>query len=44
MNSTAKFTNIIDMAIFCAELTKQGIRYNVQAYNDDSYVVNITGF
>lgn len=44
MHSTARFTNIVELAIFCAELTKQGIRYNVQAYDDDSYVVNITGF
>lgn len=44
MHSTARFTNIVEMAIFCAELTKQRIVYNVQAYDDDSYVVNITGF
>lgn len=44
MYSTAHFTNIAEMAIFCAELTKQNIRYNVQAYDDNSYVVNITGF
>lgn len=44
MYSTAHFTNIAEMAIFCAELTKCGIRYDVKAYDDNSYVVTITGF
>ena len=44
MYSTAHFTNIAEMAIFCAELTKQNIRYDVKAYDDNSYVVTITGF
>lgn len=44
MNSTAKFSSIVDLATFCAELTKAGIRYDVKAYDDTSYIVNITGF
>jgi hypothetical protein len=42
--STATFTDIAHMGIFCAELTKQGVKYNVTAYNDVMYIVNITGF
>lgn len=44
MNSTAKFTNLVDMAVFCAEMTKQGVVYVVQAYDDNTYIVAITGF
>lgn len=44
MNSTAKFSSIVDLAAFCAELTKQGIRFAVAAYDDSSYIVDITGY
>ena len=44
MNSTAKFSSISDMVEFCAGLTRAGVRYEVKAYNDTSYIVTITGF
>jgi hypothetical protein len=44
MNSTARFSNVADMADFCAGLTKAGIRYEVKAFDDASYFVTIMGF
>ena len=41
--STAKFENVVAMAQFCAELTRQGIVFHVKAWDDTTWVVELTG-
>lgn len=43
MKSTATFSDVVEMAKFCAELVRQGIVFHVKAWDDTSWVVEMTG-
>lgn len=41
---TAKFGDVVQLAMFCAELVRQNIKFEVKAYDDASWIVTMTGY